>query len=169
MKQRHVRTFLKHSETVDRLFWNVYDTLQQSRLLHYHPKLNWKHVNFFFMYHDKVLFKAMYNPTREKAVQHSDYGGCKNTWQSTNIINRVLIYVPFSPRNTKKIERHAEKLSTPLSEATLRENTDNYLAIAFSLSLPCWIRRKWNKATEHGFVLTFSMFNRSNITYFDAQ
>ena len=80
---------------------------------------------------------AIYNPTREKAVQHSDYGGCENTWQSTNIINRVLIYVLCSSRNTKKIKRHAEKLSTLLFEATLRENTDNYLAISFSLFLLC--------------------------------
>ena len=40
-------------------------------------------------------------------------------------------------RNTKKIKRHAEKLSTLLSEATLREFTDNYLAISFSLFLLC--------------------------------
>ena len=56
--------------------------IQQSRLLHYHPKLK-KHVNFFFLDHDKVLFMAIYNPTAEpnteKAVQHSDYGGCENT------------------------------------------------------------------------------------------
>ena len=96
-------------------------------------------MNFFFIDHDKVLFMAIYNPTREKAVQHSDYGGCENTRQSTNIINRVLIYVLFSPRNAKKIKRNTEKLSTPLFEDTLRQYTDNYvyLAISFSLFLLC--------------------------------
>ena len=80
---------------------------------------------------------AIYNPTHEKAVQHSNSGGCENTRQSTNIINRVLMYVLFLPRNTKKIKKHAEKLSTLLSEATLREYTDNDLAISFSLFLLC--------------------------------
>ena len=147
--------FLKHSETVDRLFWNVYDILQQSRLLHCHPKLNRKHMNFFFMDHDKVLFMAIYNPTSEKAVQHSDYGGCENTWQSTNIINHIAIYVLVSPRNTKKIKRHAQKLSTLLFEATQRENTDNYFAIFFSLFLLCWIRGKETKLPSTASYLRF--------------
>ena len=54
-----------------------------------------------------------------------------------NIINHVLIYVLCSSRNTKKIKRHAETLSTLLSEVTLREYIDNYLAISFSLFLLC--------------------------------
>ena len=43
----------------------------------------------------------------------------------------------FATRNTKKIKKHAEKLRTLLFEATLRENTDNYLAISSSLFLLC--------------------------------
>ena len=52
----------------------------------------------------------------------------------------------FSPRNTKKIKRHAGKLSTLLFEATLREYTVNYLAISFSLFLLFFVLALLNSA-----------------------
>ena len=46
-----------------------------------------------------------------KAVQHSDYGYCEYTRQSTNILN--LFHVIYSPRNEEDL---TEKLSTLLFE-----------------------------------------------------
>ena len=89
-------------------------------------------MNLFFMDHDKVLFMAIYNPTRAESST-----AFRLWWLRKHMTIHKYKKSCCDLCNTKTIKRHAEKLSTLLLEATQRENTDNYLAISFSLLLLC--------------------------------